>query len=142
MMKQKFLNKYKQTSIETGMENSTPHKLVAMLYDGILDNLAHVKGAIQRKDFELKANKLNKALLIIGSLRSNLDMENAKEVSDNYDTLYRYINRKLLEASAKNDVEILDEVATLVKELRSGWLLIPENLKKASKSQIDNLKEN
>ncbi len=50
MMKQKFLDQYQQTSVQTGLEDATPHKLVAMLYDGILDNLALAKGAMERKD--------------------------------------------------------------------------------------------
>lgn len=140
MMKQKFLEQYQQTSLETSMENATPHKLVGMLYDGVIENLVQVKGAIDRKEFELKAEKLNKAVLIIGSLRSNLDMEKGGEVSNNFDTLYSYINRKLLEASAKNDLQIIDEVVVLVKELRESWSLMPDNFKKATAAQIKSIK--
>ena len=140
MMKQKFLEQYQQTSLETSMENATPHKLVGMLYDGVIENLVQVKGAIDRKEFELKAEKLNKAVLIIGSLRSNLDMEKGGEVSNNFDTLYSYINRKLLEASAKSDLQIIDEVVVLVKELRESWSLMPDNFKKATATQIKSIK--
>ena len=141
MMKQKFLNQYQETSLETGMENATPHKLIAMLYDGIIENIALAKGAMQRKDIPLKAEKLNKAVLIVGSLRSNLDMEHGKEVSENFDALYSFINRQLLEASSKNDISLLDEASELVKELRHTWSLMPDNFKKASRSQIDNIKK-
>lgn len=141
MMQQKFLNQYQKTSLETGMENATPHKLIAMLYDGVIENIALAKGAMQRKDIPLKAEKLNKAVLIIGSLRSNLDMDNGKEVSENFDGLYSYINRKLLEASSKNDIDALDEVTELVKEIRHTWSLMPDNFKKASRAQIDSIKK-
>jgi flagellar protein FliS len=140
MRQQKFLNQYQQTSIETGMENATPHKLVSLLYGGALDNLALAKGAMQRKDFELKSKKINKVILIIGSLRSGLDMENGREASNNFEVLYSYINRKLLEASTKNNLQILEEVTELVKEIRSGWDLMPDNFKKASNSQINSVK--
>lgn len=141
MMKQKFLEQYQQTFLETSMENATPHKLVGMLYDGIIENLVQVKGAIDRREFELKAEKLNKAVLIIGSLRSNLDMEQGGEVSSNFDGLYSYINRKLLEASAKNDLQIIDEVIILIKELRESWSLMPDNFKKATIAQIKTIKK-
>lgn len=141
MMKQKFLNQYQQTSVETGIENATPHKLVTMLYDGVLENLALAKGAIQRKNYEQKAEKMNKAVLIIGSLRSNLDMENGGEVSENYEALYSYINRRLLEASLKNDEVILAEVTDLVRELKEAWEMMPDNFKNASKDQLDQLKK-
>ncbi|WP_201022632.1 flagellar export chaperone FliS [Thiomicrospira sp. XS5] len=141
MMKQKFLDQYQQTSVQTGLEDATPHKLVAMLYDGILDNLALAKGAMERKDFELKANKLNKAIMIIGSLRSNLDMENGGEVATNYEALYSYMNRRLLEASSQNQVETLDEVADLARELKDAWNQMPSNFKMASQSQIEMVKK-
>lgn len=141
MMKQKFLNQYQATSLQTGMENATPYKLVSMLYDGIMDNLALGKGAMQRKNHELKAEKLNKAILIIGSLRAELDIKNGGEVAENYEALYNYINRKLLEASSKNDVLILEEVIKLVRELRDAWALMPDNFKNASRSQINNIKK-
>ncbi|MGC9386244.1 MAG: flagellar export chaperone FliS [Hydrogenovibrio sp.] len=140
MMKQKFLNQYQQTSLQTGLENATPHKLVAMLYDGVLDNLALIKGAIERKDYELKSAKLNKVVMIIGSLRANLDMEHGGEVAANYEALYSYINSRLFKASAQNDLEILNEVAGLVRELRDTWNMIPDNFKSASRSQIDMVK--
>ena len=130
MMKQKFLNQYQQTSVETGMENATPYKLVSMLYDGIMDNLALGKGAMQRKDYQLKAEKLNKAVLIVGSLRSGLDMKNGGEASENYEALYNYIHRKLLE-----------EVSGLVRELREAWELMPDNFKHASRAQIETIKK-
>ncbi len=141
MMKQKFLDQYQQTSLQTGLEDATPHKLVAMLYDGILDNLALAKGAMERKDFELKANKLNKAIMIIGSLRSNLDMDNGGEVASNYEALYSYMNRRLLEASSQNQVETLDEVAGLARELKDAWNQMPSNFKMASQSQIEMVKK-
>ncbi|AZR81903.1 flagellar export chaperone FliS [Thiomicrospira sp. S5] len=140
MMKQKFLDQYQQTSVQTGLENATPHKLVSMLYDGILDNLALTKGAMQRKDYEQKANKLNKAVLIIGSLRSNLDMEHGGEVATNYEALYSYMNRRLLQASAQNDETLIDEVANLVRELKDAWNQMPDNFKMATQSQLESVK--
>ncbi len=141
VMKQKYLNQYKQTSVETGMENATPHKLISMLYDGVLDNIALARGAMERKDFMQKGENINKAVSIIGSLKANLDMEKGKEVSDNFEALYSYLNRKLLEASSKNDSKVLDEIVELVKELRESWSLMPDNFKKATKSQIDSIKK-
>ncbi|WP_024851365.1 flagellar export chaperone FliS [Hydrogenovibrio kuenenii] len=141
MMKQKFLNQYQQTSIETGMENATPHKLVVLLYDGVVDALALVKGAIERKDFRMKADKINKAITLVGALRVGLDMENGGDVAKNYADIYSYINQQLLQVSLKNDLEVLNQLAGLVRELRESWDLMPNNMKMASKEQLDNLKK-
>lgn len=141
MMKQKFLNQYQQTSLETGIDNASPHKLVSMLYDGTLEALAHVKGAIERKDFEVKADKLNRAILLVGALRSGLDLENGGEVAANYSDLYFYINQQLLQVSLKNDLTLLEEVTSLIRELRDSWNLMPDNMKAATKEQLENLKK-
>lgn len=141
MMKQKFLNQYQQTSVETGLENASPHKLVSMLYDGALETMANASGAIERKDFEAKAHNLNRAILIIGTLRSGLDMENGGEVSNNYAELYSYINQRLLHVSLKNDLEALSDVMDLIRNLRESWNLMPDNMKSATKDQLENLKK-
>lgn len=139
MMNQKFLNQYQQTSVETGMENATPHKLVTLLYEGVLDNLALCKGAIQRKDYQQKTEKLNKALMIITSLRSNLDLEMGGEVAENFQNLYVYMERRLVEASAKNEIEMIEEVSDLIRTLKDAWLAMPDNFKNASKKQIETI---
>ncbi|MBN2607029.1 MAG: flagellar export chaperone FliS [Thiotrichales bacterium] len=141
LMKQKFLNQYQQTSLETGLENASPHKLVSMLYDGALETMANAKGAIERKDYETKAHNLNRAILIIGTLRSGLDMENGGEVANNYAELYGYINQKLLHVSFKNDLEALADVMDLIRDLRDSWNLMPDNMKSATKDQLENLKK-
>lgn len=141
MMKQKFLNQYQQTSIETGLENASPHKLVSMLYDGALESLALVKGAIERKDFQRKAHQINRAILIIGALRTGLDMENGGEAAENYDSIYSYINQQLLKCSFKNSLTILEEVMSLLRELRESWNMMPDNMKNASTNQIEGLKK-
>lgn len=141
MMKQKFLNQYQQTSIETGIENASPHKLVSMIYDGVVDTLALVKGAIERKDYETKANKVNHAITLIGGLRVGLDLENGGDVAKNYSDIYTYANQQLLQVSLKNDLDILAEVASLMRELRTSWNLMPDNMKSVTKDQLDNLKK-
>ena len=45
-------------------------------------------------------------------------------VAAHLDDLYDYMTRRLLHANATNDVEVLDEVATLLRELRSAWTAV------------------
>ena len=43
------------------------------------------------------------------------------EISKQILPLYEYMNRRLIEANIKNDVEIVDEVIGLVTEFRDTW---------------------
>ena len=43
------------------------------------------------------------------------------EISNQMRPLYDYMNRQLIQANIKNDVEILSEVEGLVSEFRDTW---------------------
>ncbi len=140
MVRQRFLQQYAQTNVQTGVENATPHRLIQMLFEGALDRLAQARGAMQRRDYETKSKVMNKAMQIIAGLRSCIDLESGKEVAENLDALYDFMIRRLVSASARNDVGILDEVSELIRTIKSGWDEMPEKFRLMSKFDIEKLK--
>ena len=76
---------------------------------------------MSRGQTEMKGMLIGKAIDIIGGLREGLNLEAGGELAANYDRLYDYMARRLIEANRKNDVRILDEVAGLMRELKAGW---------------------
>ncbi len=117
---QEALKQYRQLGIESEVSNASPHRLIQLLFEGALSRLAAAQGAIERNDLAVKGELIGKAISIVGGLRASLDM-NAGEISERLDQLYEYINFKLLEASAQNDVEKVNEVIQLLKTVTSGW---------------------
>ena len=79
------------------------------------------KGAIARNDIAQKGILIGKAIDIIGGLREGLDLENHADTLADLDNLYTYMSRRLIEANAKNDPEIIDEVARLLITIKEGW---------------------
>ncbi|MCP4995412.1 MAG: flagellar protein FliS, partial [Gammaproteobacteria bacterium] len=61
-------------------------------------------------------------------LQSSLDMEAGGEISHNLDNLYDYMVRRLGEAGASNNPVLLDEVASLLTEVKSAWDAISETM--------------
>lgn len=117
---------YQKEATKTRLADATPYQIIQMLMAGVLDNLALAKGAIQRKDFELKAVSLSKASAILESLRSSLDASIAPELSQNLYALYSYMIDRLIDASVeKEHTAAIDEVATLFREIKSAWDEIP-----------------
>lgn len=117
---QEALKQYRQLGIESEVSNASPHRLIQLLFEGALGRLAAAQGAIERGDKAAKGELLGKAISIVGGLRSSLDMS-AGELSERLDQLYEYINLKLLEASAQNDVDKVNEAIQLLKTIKSGW---------------------
>ena len=103
-----------------------------MLMQGALDRVATARGGIERDEIELKNSAINLAVSIIGGLRDSLDFEEGSEIAANLDSLYEYMIRRLTEANMQNDVERLDEVTSLMKEIKSAWDVMPQYIQDAS----------
>lgn len=122
------LSQYKSVSVKSGVEDATPHRLVQMLMEGALDKIAAAKGHMLRNEPADKGRFISWAISIISGLQSSLDMEAGGELSRNLDDLYDYMVRRLGEAGLKNDPAILDEVSSLLLEVKSAWDVIPAQL--------------
>lgn len=119
-------NQYRTVDTETGVDAATPHRLIQMLLDGALGKIAMAKGAMQRADIQQKGNCITSASSIILGLQGSLDMEAGGELAGNLDRLYDYMVRRLMESHLNNDLAGLDEVASLLREIKLGWDAIPQ----------------
>lgn len=117
---------YNSAATHGGVAAADPHRLIVMLMDGALERLAQARGCIERRDAGGKAQFLNRAIQIIGELRGSLDLTKGAEIAANLDALYDYMCRRLLDASIKNDPQMLDEVSRLLRDLRDAWSQIPK----------------
>ena len=129
------LQAYQRVNPQTSITDADPHKLIQLLYNGALERINMAKAKIQQKDYGAKAQLINKAIEIIGGLRSFLDFEKGGDLSLRLESLYDYMERTLLEASAKNDIEKLDEVANLLRSVKEGWDGIREEVASQQASQ-------
>ena len=113
------LRSYKETQIKT----ATPGKLILMMNDGAIRNLNQ---ALQDMDDEHRrydsiSNSLIKVQDIIAELMISLDFERGGEIAKNLFGLYVFMNRRLLDGNIKKDKAPLEEVKTLLIELRGAW---------------------
>jgi flagellar protein FliS len=115
------VNQYANVHNESGLADASPHYLIQMLMDGFLARVNTAKGAMARSDMESKSVYVSKAMAIVGGLNEAVDLEKGGEIAVNLSQLYKYINNRLLQASRENDEEILDEVASLMREIKEGW---------------------
>lgn len=128
------LQKYNQVLAHAQVEGASPHRLIQMLVDGALEKIRVAKGLMERRDIAEKVRHINWALSIIDGLQQSLDIEKGGEVAQNLDALYDYMQRRLILANMENDTRILDEVASLLAEIKTAWDAIPEILKRESQT--------
>ena len=122
------LGAYKANQTSTGMEDASPHKLIAMLLDGALERIASASGAMKRGEMAASGEAIGKAISIIDSLRVSLDHEQGQSLAESLSALYDYMTRRLLEANATKDQDMLGEVADLLKQVKIAWDEIPSDL--------------
>ena len=115
---------YSSAQAHGGVAAADPHRLIVMLLDGALERIVTARGCMQRNETSEKARLINRAVSIIGELRNSLDLSKGGQIAANLAELYDYMCRRLLLATSENKAEMLDEVSTLLHEIRSAWLAI------------------
>ncbi|WP_417438303.1 flagellar export chaperone FliS [Idiomarina sp.] len=130
------LKGYTKGSLQTRVAGADPYQLVQMLMAGVLENLNYAKGAIQRKDLEKKSHYLSKAQAIVDSLRYSLDDTAGSDAAGNLRELYMYMSTRIADASIELDVDIINEVARLMLDIKSAWDQIPMEQRDVAMNQM------
>ncbi len=122
---QQFAAAYHQVGAETAVSGASPHKLVAMLFDGYMDSLAQARGAMRARQYEQKGRAIQRAIRIVEEgLRGCLDMKGGGSLAQDLNDLYGYLSMRLTLANLRNDESVLDECQSLMQPLREAWASI------------------
>lgn len=135
-MSKNGVNAYQSLNAQTGVVDAHPHRLIQMLLDGALSRIALARGHIERKEYEGKATALGRAVEIIGALQSSLDFDQGGEIAENLNRLYDYMVRELFSASVHMDTVRLDAVSALLREIKTGWDAIEDEVKPMAKKPL------
>lgn len=98
---------------------ASPAELTLMLYEGAIKfcNVAII--GIEQSDIEKAHVNIRKVERIIDEFRSTLDRK--YPVAEDFDRVYVYLLRRLLEANVKKDKAILEEVNMHLRSMRDNW---------------------
>lgn len=116
---------YQAVSLNSALAHATPHQQVLMLLNGALGRIASAKGAIERNDIQMKGDSIGKAISIVGGLQASLVDTESNEISQNLDNLYAYMADQLLQANLHSSVDKLNEVNSLLLDIKTAWEQIP-----------------
>lgn len=110
-----YLQQYNNSKILT----ASPAELTLMLYEGAIKFCNIAIMGIEQKDIEKAHTNIIKTERIINHLRVTLDMK--YPVAQDFDRIYVYMERRLLEANMKKDTEILEEINMHLRSVRDTW---------------------
>lgn len=113
---QKVYAQYKNNKV---MSASGP-ELTLMLYDGAIKFLNVADFAIEKNDIGKAHQNIIKTEKIIDYLRNTLDMK--YPVAQDFENMYSYIARRLVEANIGKDREIIAEINEHMHAIRDNWV--------------------
>lgn len=95
-------------------------ELTLMLYDGAIKFLNIADFAIEKKDIQKAHDNIIKTEKIIDYLRNTLDMK--YPVAQDFENMYTYISRRLVEANMTKDRGIISEINGHMHAIRDTWV--------------------
>ncbi len=109
---------YKKQSVTT----MTPIEIVIKLYSETERELNRSVVFIKEKNYESANNALNKSVDLIAALRSVLDV--SLPIGKNLDAIYDFLEKQIIAANVKKDVEIVNSLLPMVAELKDAFTQI------------------
>lgn len=111
-------NKYEQYNNNKIM-TASPAELTLMLYEGAIKFCNIAIMGIEQKDISKAHTNIVKTEKIVDYLRTTLNMK--YPVAQEFENIYVYLGRRLVEANLKKDKEILEEVCEHLRSVRDTW---------------------
>ncbi|ABM50508.1 flagellar protein FliS [Burkholderia mallei PRL-20] len=113
---------YARVGVETGVMGASPHRLIAMLYQGARQAIAHARLHLQQGNVAARGEAIGKAIRIVESgLQQALNLEVGGDIASRLDSLYTYMCRRLLQANVDASEPMLIEVDGLLATLEDAW---------------------
>jgi len=104
-------------------------QLIVILYDAAICSLREAREHIERKDIENRSRSVNKCISIISELQSSLNLKSGGDIAVSLNRLYDYIKGRVFTANAQQNPQQLEEVESLLENLRSAWRTIAEQIR-------------
>ena len=98
---------------------ASPAELTLMLYEGAIKFCNIAIRAVEEKDVPKAHENIMKVENIISEFQATLNHK--YPVAKDFDEVYTYLKRRLLEANLKKDKEILEEVLKHLRTMRDTW---------------------
>lgn len=116
---------YAKVSVESQVNAASPHQLIVMLYDGLLESMRFALAHMRANNPLKKGEEISRALRILQEgLIPALDFEKGGDISTQLMGIYEYVSQHMVIASARNDEEKLQVCIGMIENIREAWMSI------------------
>ena len=104
---------------DNAIYTASKEELTLMLYDGALKFMNQAIDAVEKEDFTKAHNLVIRVEDIIREFQITLDFK--YEISNQLNSLYDYMHRRLIEANMQKDAGIMKEIRDMIRDFRDTW---------------------
>jgi flagellar protein FliS len=112
---------YRNMELQSRVASASPHGLVSLLYEELLQSLDLLLVHGGRGKPILGSTHHSKALSILIALESSIDFANGGNLAGILQRIYRSAVRTLNDAARANDLSHVTDVRTAISEIAYAW---------------------
>lgn len=114
---------YRDVEVNSEVASASNHRLIQLLMEKCLEKMTEAENSITNNDVITRCKAISKVMDILGYLRACLSFkdEATTEMSNLLDSIYDFLERNMLMANMKNDVEYIQQCKRILKNVKSGW---------------------
>ena len=115
------IRQYQQLNTHGSVEDASPHRLIQLMMEHALAKIGVARANMEGGEVARKGESIGDAITIISGLQASLNHKADEKMAANFDALYEYMMRRLLEGNMQDDLAALDEVSGLLGEIKEAW---------------------
>jgi len=138
--KEKLLQQYRNTGVESQVLSAGPHKRISLLYEGAIRFTRLARIGAEKGNIEARGVNTGRLMDIVGSLSASLDHDRGGELAQQLASLYDFILRYALEASKDSDPEKYRVIEEILQTLKDGWDNMPEKYRLLDDQALERLR--
>lgn len=115
---------YRSVDVSSKVEGASPHRLVAILYEELIQSMALMKQAVRKGDAARRNGAASRATMLVQALEASLDYDKGGDIARALRTVYGETRRLLGVARADNDADAIGRAQAIVGEIAEAWTAI------------------
>ena len=116
--------RYRALDLGTRVQDASPHRLVAILFEELLLSLEATAAAQRAGDTARCGPRQARALSILHALEASLDFAAGGEIAQGLAAIYRHARRETVAGVQEDSPARIDGARTVIAEIAGAWTTI------------------